>query len=92
MKKAMEQSVWIVVTIIVCLIAALILAIMVNSTANKTKDSTEGPITEGGNALKIEMCKRACDSCGRVQGGVCDGWNEDVGKGCQDIGVDCPYE
>ncbi len=94
MRKASEHNIWIIIVIVICLIVALILVVMVNNTVNKTKESTDGPIKEGGNTLKIEMCKRACDSCQRAHGeGNCKGWNDEIGKGCEDeVDISCPYD
>ncbi len=91
MRKATSQTIWIIVAIMVALIVALILATLMNTTAGKTRDSTEKPIEDAGNALKIEMCKRACDSCLRVHGYECNSW-PDIGEGCEDLGVPCPYD
>ncbi|MEA3343395.1 MAG: hypothetical protein U9Q92_04465 [archaeon] len=93
MRKASEHSIWIIVVIVISLIVALIVVVMVSRTASNTVENTEGPMNEGGNTLKIEMCKRACDSCLRAHGESCDNWGEEVGKGCEDeVGIPCPYE
>ncbi len=90
MRKATSQTIWIIVAIVVALIVALILATLMNTTVGKTRDSTEKPIDNAGNALKIEMCKRACDSCLRARGDPCENW-ADIGEGCDDLGIACPY-
>jgi len=95
MRKATEHSIWIVVAIVICLITALIITVMMNKTARQATDSTEDPIIKGGETLKTEMCKRACDSCLRVHDG-CPDWDTGegtAGEGCrEELGIDCPYE
>ncbi|RLG15321.1 MAG: hypothetical protein DRN71_01645 [Candidatus Nanohalarchaeota archaeon] len=92
MRKATGQTIWIIVTIVVVLIVALILATLMNTTTGKTRDSTEKPMEDAGNALKIDMCKRACDACMRVDPS-CPDWDGvgKIGEGCDELGVSCPY-
>lgn len=92
MKKAMSQTIWIIMVIVIGLVSVLIVITMLNSTASKAKEGTEQPMVHGGNTIKIEMCKRICESCYKID--ACVYWGEETGKGCMDEGVnvDCPYE
>lgn len=90
----MGQTVWIVMVIVVSLVVALILISMMYSTTKKAEGSTIEPIEQGGNTIKIEMCKRLCVSCRNLHGGDCPDWATSGGTGencmAEGVGVECP--
>ena len=89
----MSQTIWIVMVIVVSLVVALILITMLYSTTKRAEAGTIEPIEQGGNTIKIEMCKRLCDSCRSLHGGDCPDWATEGGTGenCMDegVGVEC---